>query len=392
MPIFISGRIFFIAKEQSQMTTKDGKIRIGVIFGGRSGEHDVSLVSAASIMKALDKNKYEIIPIGVTRTGVWLTDVTTEMMEKYSKTKDKAALKGARKVVFNSDTENRGLIALNENGKNELIKLDVVFPINHGTYGEDGTLQGMLDQADMPYVGCGVIASAAGMDKTIAKKLFKDSGLAIAPYVEILRCDWRCEPDSCTKLMEKEIGYPCFVKPVNSGSSVGITKAHNKDEFKKAMNEACKYDRKILIEKAINAREIEVSVMGNDHPKASLPGEIVPCNEFYDYSAKYIDDKSKLEIPAKLPDDLIAKIRESAVKAYKSLDGAGLARVDFFVEKETNNIIINEINTLPGFTSISMYPKLWEATGLPYSQLLDQLIELAMERYKDKQESLASVA
>ena len=250
----------------------------------------------------------------------------------------------------------------------------------------------MLDQADMPYVGCGVIASAAGMDKTIAKKLFKDSGLAIAPYVEILRCDWRYEPDKAIKQMEKEIGYPCFVKPVNSGSSVGITKAHNKDEFKKAMNEACKYDRKILIEKAINAREIEVSVMGNDHPKASLPGEIVPCNEFYDYSAKYIDDKSKLEIPAKLPEDLIAKIRESAVTAYKALDGAGLARVDFFVEKGTNNIIINEINTLPGFTSISMYPKLWEATGLPYSQLLDQLIDLAMERYKDKQESLASVA
>ncbi len=374
------------------MTTKDGKIRIGVIFGGRSGEHDVSLVSAASIMKALDKEKYEIIPIGVTRTGVWLTDVTTEMMEKYSKTKDKSALKGARKVVFNSDTENRGLIALNDNGKNELIKLDVVFPINHGTYGEDGTLQGMLDQADMPYVGCGVIASAAGMDKTIAKKLFKDSGLAIAPYVEILRCDWRYDPNESIKLMEKKIGYPCFVKPVNSGSSVGITKAHNKEEFKKAMNEACKYDRKILIEKAINAREIEVSVMGNDHPKASLPGEIVPCNEFYDYSAKYIDDKSRLVIPAKLPEDLINKIRESAVTAYKSLDGAGLARVDFFVEKETNNIIINEINTLPGFTSISMYPKLWEATGLPYSQLLDQLIELAMERYKDKQESLASVA
>ena len=374
------------------MTTENGKIRIGIIFGGRSGEHDVSLVSAASIMKALDKNKYEIIPIGVTRTGVWLTDVTTEMMEKYSKTKDKTALKGAKKVVFSSDTENKGLIVLNENGKNEIIKLDVVFPINHGTYGEDGTLQGMLDQADMPYVGCGVIASAAGMDKTIAKKLFKDSGLAIAPYVEILRCDWRYQPEDSIKLMEKEIGYPCFVKPVNSGSSVGITKAHNKVEFKKAMDEACKYDRKILIEKAINAREIEVSVMGNDHPKASLPGEIVPCNEFYDYSAKYIDDKSKLEIPAKLPDNLIEKIRESAVKAYKSLDGAGLARVDFFVEKETNNIIINEINTLPGFTSISMYPKLWEATGLPYSQLLDELIALAMERYKDKQESLASVA
>ena len=374
------------------MTTKIGKIRIGIIFGGRSGEHDVSLVSAASIMKALDKDKYEIIPIGVTRTGVWLTDVTTEMMEKYSKTKDKNVLKGARKVVFSSDTENKGLIALNENGKNEMIKLDVVFPINHGTYGEDGTLQGMLDQADMPYVGCGVIASAAGMDKTIAKKLFKDSGLAIAPYVEILRCDWRSKPDESIKLMEKEIGYPCFVKPVNSGSSVGITKAHNKEEFKAAMNEACKYDRKILIEKAINAREIEVSVMGNDYPEASLPGEIVPCNEFYDYSAKYIDDKSKLDIPAKLSDDLIKKIRESAVKAYKSLDGAGLARVDFFVEKETNNIIINEINTLPGFTSISMYPKLWEATGLPYSKLLDKLIELAMERYKAKQESLASVA
>ncbi len=371
---------------------KANKIRVGIIFGGRSGEHDVSLISAASIMKALDKDKYEIIPIGITRTGVWLTDVTTEMMQKYSKTKDKSALAGSRKVVFSSDTENTGLIALNDNGKNELIKLDVVFPINHGTYGEDGTLQGLLDQADMPYVGCGVIASAAGMDKTIAKKLFKDAGIAIAPYVEILRCDWRNEQKQSIDKIEKQLGYPCFIKPVNSGSSVGISKARNQDELKAAMEEACKYDRKILIEKAINAREIEVSVMGNDYPKASLPGEIVPCNEFYDYSAKYIDDKSKLEIPAKLSDDMIEKIRESAVKAYKALDGAGLARVDFFVEKETNNIIINEINTLPGFTSISMYPKLWEATGLPYNKLLDELIKLAIERYKDKQESLAAVA
>lgn len=371
--------------------SKDGKLKVGIIFGGRSGEHDVSLVSAASIMKALNKDKYEIIPIGITRSGVWLTDVTTEMMQQYSKTKSKDALKGARKIVFSSDTENTGLIVLNNNGKNELIKLDVVFPINHGTYGEDGTLQGMLDQADMPYVGCGVLASSAGMDKTIAKRLFKDAGIDIAPYVEVLRSEWRKNPDSATAKVEKELGYPCFVKPVNSGSSVGISKARNGAEFKAAMDEAAKYDRKILIEKGINAREIEVSVMGNDEPEASLPGEIVPCNEFYDYSAKYIDDKSKLSIPAKLSDDLIAKIRETAVKAYKALDCAGLARVDFFVEKETNNIIINEINTLPGFTSISMYPKLWEATGLPYSQLLDKLIDLAIERYKDKQESLSAV-
>ena len=372
--------------------TKGGKIKVGLIFGGRSGEHDVSLVSANSIMKALDKDKYEIIPIGITRTGVWLTDVTIEMMQKYSKSKDKADLKGARKVVFSSDTENKGLIVLNDNGKNETIKVDVVFPINHGTYGEDGTLQGILDQADMPYVGCGVLASSAGMDKTIAKRLFKDAGIAIAPYVELLRCDWRNDANKCIAIVEKNLGYPCFVKPVNSGSSVGISKAKNADELKKAMDDACRFDRKVLIEKSINAREIEVSVLGNDYPKASLPGEIVPCNEFYDYSAKYIDDKSKLNIPAKLPEALIEKIRETAVKAYKALDGAGLARVDFFVEKTTNEIIINEINTLPGFTSISMYPKLWEATGLTYPKLLDQLIELAMERYKDKQESLSAVA
>ena len=371
---------------------KGSKLKLGIVFGGRSGEHDVSLVSAASIMKALDKEKYEIIPIGITRTGVWLTNVTTEMMQEYSKTKNKTALKDAKKVVFSSDTENPGLIILNDNGKNEHIKLDVVFPINHGTYGEDGTLQGLLDQADIPYVGCGVIASSAGMDKTIAKKLFNDAGINITPYVEILRCDWRSEPQKAISEIESKLGYPCFVKPVNSGSSVGISKARNQEELKSAMIEACKYDRKILIEKSINAREIEVSVLGNDYPRASLPGEIVPCNEFCDYSAKYIDDKSKLEIPAVLPADLIEKLRESAIKAYKAIDGAGLARVDFFVEKETNQIIINEINTLPGFTNISMYPKLWEATGLPYSQLLDELIKLALERYKDKQESLATVA
>lgn len=374
------------------MTNNSNKIRVGIIFGGRSGEHEVSLTSANSIMKALNKDKYEIIPIGITRSGVWLTEVTIESMLEYSKTKDKSILKNARKVVFSCDPSNKGLIALNDNGKDELIKLDVIFPINHGTYGEDGTLQGMLDQADMPYVGCGVMASAVGMDKTVAKKLFQEVGLAIAPYVEILRWQWREDSKKVVELIEEKLGYPCFVKPVNSGSSVGIDKARNKDQLIKAITEACRYDRKILIEKAINAREIEVSVMGNDFPKASLPGEIIPCNEFYDYSAKYIDDKSKLNIPAVLPENLIEKIKESAIKAYKAIDGAGLARVDFFVEKGSDEIIINEINTLPGFTSISMYPKLWEASGLPYPKLLDELIELAIERYKDKQESLASVA
>lgn len=374
----------------------DNKLKVGVIFGGRSGEHEVSLVSANSIMRALNPDKYEVIPVGITRQGAWMVGVKPEAMLEYTKTKGKGCLSlvgtGCGKASLNCDPSNKGLMLLEGSRSQDAIKLDVLFPIIHGTYGEDGTLQGMLELADMPYVGCGVLASAVGMDKTVAKRLFKDAGIEVAPYLEFLRSAWRLQPEEIMSEIENSLGYPCFVKPVNSGSSVGISKAKNRNTLKEAMDLAAKYDRKILIESFINGREIEVSVLGNDNPIASLPGEIVPCNEFYDYSAKYIDGKSELNIPADIPAEVTESIRNQAIKAYRALDCAGMARVDFFLERETNRVIINEINTIPGFTSISMYPKLWEATGISYTELVDKLVELAIERYADKQESLAAVA
>lgn len=372
------------------------KLKVGVIFGGRSGEHEVSLVSANSIMKALNPEKYEVIPVGITRQGSWMVGIKPEAMLEYSKTKATGCLAFAGnatgKASLNCDPANKGLMLLDKHHSGEQIKLDVLFPIIHGTSGEDGTLQGMLELADLPYVGCGVLASAAGMDKTCSKRLFKEAGIAIAPYQEVLRSVWRTNPTKVINEIENSLGYPCFVKPVNSGSSVGISKAKNRESLKEAMDMASRYDRKILVESHIDGREIEVSVLGNDNPIASIPGEIVPCNEFYDYSAKYVDDRSELHIPADLSPELTEKIREAAIKAYRALDCAGMARVDFFLERHTNNIIINEINTIPGFTSVSMYPKLWEATGISYPELVDRLVELALERYRDKQESLAAVA
>ncbi len=379
------------------MKSQSGKkLKVGVIFGGRSGEHEVSLVSANSIIRALNPEKYEVIPVGITRQGSWMVGVKPESMLEYTKTQAKGCLAFAGaasgKASLNCDPANKGLMLLDKPGADASIKLDVLFPIIHGTYGEDGTLQGMLELADLPYVGCGVLASAVGMDKTVAKRLFKDAGIHVAPYQEVLRSAWREHPEQIILEIENKLGYPCFVKPVNSGSSVGISKAKNRQALKEAMDFAAKYDRKILIESHIDGREIEVSVLGNDKPIASIPGEIVPCNEFYDYAAKYVDDKSELHIPAKLSAELTETIRTMAIKAYRALDCAGMARVDFFLERGTNRVIINEINTIPGFTSISMYPKLWEATGISYPELVDRLVELALERYHDKQESLAAVA
>ena len=372
------------------------RLKVGVIFGGRSGEHEVSLVSANSIMRALNPEKYEVIPVGITRQGSWMVGVKPDTMLEYSKQKSAGCLAFAGtnsgKASLNCDPANKGLMLLDKHQTGEQVKLDVLFPIIHGTYGEDGTLQGMLELADLPYVGCGVLASACGMDKTVAKRLFHEAGIEVAPYREFLRSTWRDTPDAVIADIENNLGYPCFVKPVNSGSSVGITKAKTRETLREAMNTAARYDRKILVESHIDGREIEVSVLGNDRPIASVPGEIVPCNEFYDYTAKYVDDRSELKIPADLPADLATRIRETAVRAYRALDCAGMARVDFFLERKTGKIIINEINTIPGFTSISMYPKLWEATGISYPELVDRLVELAIERYRDKQESLAAVS
>jgi D-alanine-D-alanine ligase len=348
------------------------KIKVAVIFGGVSGEHEVSLISAASIIKALSPQKYEVIRVGITKSGHWVMNAKIEDMIELNQ----ASAGQAPHIGI---------------GELAALKPLVVFPVLHGTYGEDGTIQGMLEIADLPYVGCGVMASAVGMDKVIAKRLLENAQITVTPYVTIIRRNWREKPEYWLDKVEEKLGYPCFIKPVNSGSSVGISKAKDRETLIEGINEAAKYDRKILIEAFVNAREIEVSVLGNDNPKASAVGEIVPSNEFYDYSAKYIDNKSGLHIPANLDEPTMENIRALAVKAYEALDCAGMARVDFFLDKDSGEILLNELNTIPGFTSISMYPKLWEATGLCYEKLVDELIELSLERYADKQESLKGI-
>jgi D-alanine-D-alanine ligase len=380
------------------MNSQSGKkLKVGVIFGGRSGEHEVSLHSANSIMRALNPDKYEIIPVGISRKGSWMLGVKPETMLENNAANGKSCIlysgNNEKKMQPNTtDATGKGLILVDNPESENKVNLDLLFPVVHGTFGEDGTMQGLLEQADMPYVGCGVLASAVGMDKTIAKKLFRDAGLKVAPFMQILRSNWKKNKKDILKQIEKQFTFPCFVKPVNSGSSVGISKATDTDSLTAAIEEASRFDRKILIEAFVEGRELEVSVLGNDEPIASLPGEVVPCNEFYDYKAKYVDDRSELKIPADLSEEQIETIRNQAITAYKALDCAGMARVDFFLEKESNRLVINEINTIPGFTRISMYPKLWEATGISYPELCDRLISLALERYQEKKESLIAVS
>jgi D-alanine-D-alanine ligase len=358
------------------------------MLGGRSGEHEVSLASAQSVMAAMDKEKYEVIPIGITKEGRWIAGGDPV-----------AALKGesatSRHAVLLGDRTERGLIAseaVRGLAHAPRTELDVVFPVLHGPYGEDGTVQGLLELADVPYVGAGVLGSALGMDKAVMKDVFKAHGLPIADYRVYRRMDLDRNQAAVEEEIEASLGYPCFVKPSNLGSSVGITKAHDRTELGPALQLAASYDRKIVVEQGINAREIECSVLGNDEPVASVLGEVVPCNEFYDYNAKYIDDQSELLIPAPLPEDLTQRIRALAVRVFIALDCAGMGRVDFLLDRETLDVYVNEINTIPGFTSISMYPKLWEASGLPYPELIDRLIELAIERHQEKQRTRTSYA
>lgn len=365
----------------------ENKLRVGVIFGGRSGEHEVSLRSAESIINALDRDKYEVVPIAITKAGKWLTssEATNLLPSAVMASADQHV------AIFGDPTE-RGLARLGENENGKRDKLDVIFPVLHGTYGEDGTIQGLLEMADVPYVGCGVLGSAAGMDKVVMKRLFREAGLPIVEFTHFLRSQWEGDPLLIELRVAEELGFPCFVKPANLGSSVGISKATDAKSLNQAIALAAKYDRKIIIERGVDAREIEVSVLGNDEPQASLPGEIVPQSaEFYDYEAKYISaDAARLVIPAELSQEQTSEIQQLAIRAFQAIDGSGLGRVDFFLEKQTGKLLLNEINTMPGFTSISMYPKLWEASGLPYSQLLDRLIELAFERHLEKSRNLTS--
>jgi D-alanine-D-alanine ligase len=354
------------------------KLRVGVIFGGRSGEHEVSLVSATSIINALDKTKYDVVPVGITHEGRWISSG-----ESLKLLKSRTGLEREPERFLAPEPNRRALISLN--GETSGGKLDVIFPVVHGTYGEDGTLQGLLELANIPYVGAGVLASAVGMDKVIQKQLHKQAGLPVVKFDWFLSSDCNEKANQIVSSVEEKFKYPVFVKPANTGSSVGISKAHNRKELLAALALAAQFDRKVIVEEGVkNAREIELSVLGNDTPMASTPGEIIPSNEFYDYDAKYVDGKSVAVIPAKLPRNVVKKLQELAVKAFTTLDCAGMARVDFFVVKKTNRIYLNEINTIPGFTSISMYPKLWEASGISYSELLDRLIHLALERHREK--------
>ncbi|MGA3285936.1 MAG: D-alanine--D-alanine ligase family protein [Bacteroidota bacterium] len=355
------------------------RIRIGIIFGGRSVEHEVSLVSAASVINALDKEKYEVVPIGIAPTGQWLSSGKTLRLLK-----EKKSIDNEPEHILVPDPRKQSLVVLGESGSAGM-PLDVIFPLIHGTHGEDGALQGLLELADIPYIGAGVLGSAVGMDKVIQKELLQQAHFPVSPSVWFVYEIYKVQQKKNIAEIERKLKYPLFIKPANSGSSIGISKAGSRKELLASIEQAAQFDRKILVEQGVkNAREIECSVLGNDDPAASVLGEIVPSNEFYDYDAKYVDGKTTEIIPAKLPKRIAKKIQTYALDAFRVLDCAGMARVDFLVNRKTNRIVLNEINTLPGFTSISMYPKLWEASGLPYSALLDTLIQLALSRHTAK--------
>lgn len=362
------------------------RIRVGLLFGGRSGEHEVSLTSAASVLRALDATKYEVVPIGITREGHWRMGPAAQKLLPEGPRALPAVLEKGMPVTASVDPTGPQLIVLDSLRPSRRLPpmVDVVFPVLHGTFGEDGTIQGLLELAGIPYVGAGVLGSAVGMDKDVMKRLFRDAGLPIVPWVTVLRTQWETDPAGVQKLIEKKLHLPVFVKPANLGSSVGITKVSKGGELPAALQLAGQYDRKILVEKAVSAREIECSVLGNDCPQASIPGEIVPVNEFYDYEAKYVKPGSELIIPAKLTPAETRRVQELALGAFTAIEGAGMARVDFLLDRRSRQIFVNEINTIPGFTPISMYPKLWEASGVPYAELLDRLIQLALERHREK--------
>jgi D-alanine-D-alanine ligase len=358
------------------------KLRIGILFGGRSVEHEVSLVSATSILEGLSNPKYLPIPIGIAPDGRWVVgDNALKLL------KEKTLLSSQPEHLLLPDPRKQALVKLSGEQIDAAsdVPVDVIFPIIHGRHGEDGALQGLLEIADVPYVGSGILGSALAMDKVLAKEVLRQANIPVAPSVHFLAHEFRAGPDDWMLRCERTLKYPMFVKPANAGSSVGITKAHNKGELKDGILGAAMIDDKILVEKAVkDAREIEVSVLGNSHPDASIPGEIIPSNEFYDYDAKYVDGSSRTEIPAKLSKPIIKKLHTLARKAFAALNCSGMARVDFLLSRGSNTIILNELNTIPGFTPISMFPKLWEASGVSYPELLDTLIHLALERYAAK--------
>ncbi|HTW49718.1 MAG TPA: D-alanine--D-alanine ligase family protein [Acidobacteriaceae bacterium] len=385
------------------------KIRVGILFGGRSGEHEVSLLSAASVLKAIDRSRYDVVPVGITRQGQWVTAGHAERLlagesplpEKHLRAGDPEATSAAAVLrigesVLVPPVPSEALVpferpaaAVATSGPDHVLAVDVIFPVLHGTFGEDGTIQGLFELAGIAYVGSGVLGSATGMDKDAMKRLFASAKLPIVKHITFLRGEWERSPKKVTARVEVALRYPIFVKPANLGSSVGISKVHNRKELGPAIELAAQFDRKIVVEQGVGKgkkpREFEVAVLGNDHPEASVVGEVVPIKEFYDYEAKYLSEGSELIVPAKLTRAQTKQVREMAISAFQACDCAGLARVDFLMEPgKAGRIYVNEINTLPGFTSISMYPRLWAASGVPYPQLIDRLIALALERRADK--------
>ena len=382
------------------------RLRIGIVYGGRSGEHEVSLASAASVIANLDRGRFEPVPILIEKDGRWTlpdrppTPLSTADVIARVRAAGGRSGRGGREVQLVPYPADESMITIERsaepsNGENARVTgaaLDVMFPVLHGPYGEDGTVQGLLELANIPYVGAGVLASAVGMDKAVMKMVFAAAGLPVVDHVVVRAGEWAAGPAAVGAAIEGRLGYPVFVKPVNLGSSVGITKVKAPDGLAAAVDHAFTFDRKVIVEAAVpHARDLEVSVIGNDRPEASVPGEIVASREFYDYEAKYIDPGSSLEIPARLSDGVAARIRALAVDAFTAVDGAGFARVDFLMAGETGPIYVSEINTIPGFTTISMFPKLWAATGLDFPLLLDRLVDLALERHAAKQRLRTSV-
>jgi len=364
------------------------KIRVGVIFGGRSGEHEVSLMSARSVMAALDEEKYDVVPIGIDREGQWLVGDAMRALSD-------GAAEAAQPATLLPAPHSAGLVQLERRPEeasappqplslSRVTELDVIIPVLHGPYGEDGTVQGLLELAGLPYVGAGVTGSAVGMDKAIFKQVMVANEIPVLPWVLVKASEWRSHPDLVVEKIEAALSYPVFAKPANLGSSVGISRCTDRDSLIAGLDEAARFDRRLVVEQGIDGRELEVAVLGNDAPIASIVGEIRPRRAFYDYVAKYVSDDSELLIPAPLPAETAEAVRSLALRAYQAIDCAGLGRVDLLLDKESGQLYLNEINTMPGFTRISMYPKLWEASGISYAELLDRLIELALDRHAEK--------
>lgn len=367
--------------------------KVGVVFGGRSAEHDVSLRSALTIMGALIEAGHDVVPIGITREGRWLTSGDPMAELQAGSPLFQLGEGGERGHGQVEEAVESLALAARKSGSGGLVpangwagEIDVIFPALHGPMGEDGTVQGLFELAGVPYVGAGVLASSVAMDKALCKQVLDQAGIPQAPWITTRRRDWQQNPDEVTQVVEEIIGYPCFIKPANLGSSIGISKANDRQQLVDGLDEACLHDRRIVVEKGIDAREFEVSVLGNDDPVASVVGEIIPgeAHEFYDYEAKYVDDDAQLVIPADIPEPTANTIRSLAVAAFKEIDCAGIARVDFLADRSTGDVYLNEINTIPGFTSISMYPKLWEASGVPLAELVDRLLQFALERADER--------